>query len=104
MDILTPLKKESGWLASTRNKTFVTPRNLNRAYYMLLDRAGLPKLKLHGLRHTVGTLLIESGCDLKSTSNLLGHSSPIFTAKTYVHPGMAMKEQAMERISDLFFK
>ncbi len=70
---------------------------------MLLERAGLPKLKLHGLRHTVGTLLIESGCDLKSASNLLGHSSPIFTAKTYIHPGMAMKEQAMDKIAGLFF-
>ena len=68
---------------------------------MLLERAGLNHLKLHGIRHSVATLLIEGNVDLKSVSLLLGHSTEGFTARTYIHPSQSMKKNAMDKISDL---
>ena len=62
----------------------------------LLQKAGIPKLKLHAARHTAATLLIESGADLKSVQIILGHSSPTFTAATYVHPSIIHIRNALE--------
>jgi len=105
IDILSQYKKDNNdWIAGTKNKTFVSPRNFNRAYYMLLERAGLNHLKLHGIRHSVATLLIEGNVDLKSVSLLLGHSTEGFTARTYIHPSQSMKKNAMDKISDLLIK
>jgi len=102
IDILSQYKKaDNDWIAGTKNNTFVSPRNFNRTYYMLLERAGLKHLKLHGIRHSVATLLIEGNVDLKSVSLLLSHSTEGFTARTYIHPSQSTKKNAMDKISDL---
>ena len=47
-------------------------------------------IRLHGLRHTHGTLLISAGVPVKVVSERLGHATPSFTIETYQHllPGM----------------
>lgn len=40
----------------------------------LLEEVGLSKMRLHGLRHSFATRCIESNCDYKTVSVLLGHS------------------------------
>jgi integrase len=45
----------------------------------------LPELQLHGIRHTVVTLLIESGLDVAKVAKRVGHSSPAITLAIYTH-------------------
>lgn len=45
----------------------------------------LPELHLHGIRHTVVTLLIESGLDVAKVAKRVGHSSPAITLAIYTH-------------------
>jgi site-specific recombinase XerD len=40
---------------------------------------------LHALRHTYGTMLINSGADIKSVQTLMRHSSPVLTLGIYLH-------------------
>jgi hypothetical protein len=47
---------------------------LRRSYWPLLDRAGLPRVRFHDLRHTAATLLIERGVHPKIVSEMLGYS------------------------------
>lgn len=56
----------------------------------LVARSGLPRIRLHDLRHTHATLLLKGGVPIKVVSERLGHSTPGFTMATYQHvlPGM----------------
>jgi integrase len=51
----------------------------------LARRAGLPKFRLHDLRHAVATRLLEAGLHPKIVSEALGHASVAFTLDVYSH-------------------
>ena len=51
----------------------------------VLERAGLPKIRFHDLRHTFATLALQNGVDIKPVSGMLGHFSAGFTLDTYAH-------------------
>ena len=55
-----------------------------------MKRTEVPRIRLHDLRHTHGTLLIKAGVPVKVVSERLGHSNPVYTIDTYQHvlPGM----------------
>lgn len=70
--------------------------NLNRALYAALDRAGLKHRSVHALRHTFATLWVQSGQDIRTLSEVIGHSSVAFTMQKYVHSDSTTKRQGME--------
>jgi len=53
------------------------------------------------LRHTYGSLLLQSGADLKAVSTALGHSSVAITADTYMHVVPAMLQSAADSLGAL---
>jgi integrase len=72
----------------------------NKAWHNLLDRAGLPSLPFHGLRHSAATALLAAGVPLRTIADRLGHSSITLTADTYgaVVPELSREAaDAMER-------
>src|SRR5206468_1160557 len=66
------------------------PHLLSDAFKKMVKRFGLPRIRLHDLRHTHATLLLKAGVPIKVVSERLGHSTPGFTVATYQHvlPGM----------------
>ena len=68
----------------------IHPHLLSQAFDRLQAKAGLPRIRLHDVRHTHATLLLKAGVPLKVVSERLGHSSPAFTMGVYQHvlPGM----------------
>jgi integrase len=56
-----------------------------RDHYPRLKRLGLPRIRLHDLRHAHGTRLIAAGVDARTVADRLGHSSPAFTMSVYVN-------------------
>jgi len=63
-----------------------------------LARNGFRPLRFHSLRHTFATRCIESGCDPKTVSVLLGHSNVNITLNLYVHPGESSKRSVIDRM------
>ena len=63
-------------------------------FYPLLDRAGLPWMRFHDLRHMAATLLLARGINPKVVSELLGHSHVSVTLGIYSHVMPHMQEQA----------
>jgi integrase len=59
--------------------------NLNRAFKDLLNRAGLPEIRFHDLRHTCATLLLRQGVNPKFVQELLGHADVSLTLNVYSH-------------------
>ena len=75
---------------------------LIRHFRKLIVPAGLsPKTRIHDLRHTFATLLIERGVPIKVVSELLGHSSIAITLATYGHVTPRMRDTAMEHMIDI---
>ncbi len=58
---------------------------LQRQFQPLLQRAGLPAIRLHDLRHTAATLAAHEGAPVRVVSELLGHSSAAMTLDMYQH-------------------
>ena len=78
------------------------PRTLQYRFKKHLKEAGLSDKNFHILRHTFATNCIESGADVKSLSEILGHSNVQITLNRYVHPTMDSKRRHMEGLSRLY--
>ena len=63
----------------------VDPNAVYRHMKTLLQRAGLPSIRFHDLRHTFATHALTSGVDAKTLSSILGHTNASFTLDTYTH-------------------
>ena len=58
---------------------------VNKYLTELCEKAGVPVISLHGLRHTHASLLIFAGVSIASIAKRLGHSNMTTTQKTYLH-------------------
>lgn len=71
--------------------TILHPDNLYHRYFLaVLTKAGIRKIRLHDLRHTFGSLLIQNGASIVYVKDQMGHSSIQVTVDTYGHlmPGV----------------
>lgn len=80
---------------TTKAGNLVDPRDFQRDFKLLLKRKGLREINVHGLRHTFATRALESGMDVKTLSQILGHSSVAFTLDTYAHVTEDLKFEEM---------
>ena len=66
--------------------SILDPDNLYQRYFQpVLTKAGLRKIRLHDLRHTFGSLLIQNGASLVYVKEQMGHSSIQVTVGIYGH-------------------
>lgn len=78
------------------------PRLYRDYFKRTLRHLGLPAVRFHALRHSFATRCIESKCDYKTVSALLGHASISTTMDLYVHPGYAEKKRCIEQMAKVF--
>lgn len=99
LDILTSVypKGESYYIVSNSN-VLLSPRTYEYRFHSCLDAIGVEQINYHALRHTFATRCIEAGVDIKSLSEILGHSNVSITLKTYVHSSMELKRNQMEKL------
>ena len=88
-------RKRSPFVASSC-AGFVSPRTFDYRYHRLLRTAGIPDINYHALRHTFATRCIEAGIDVKTLSELLGHTDAAITLNTYVHSSLERKRDQLE--------
>lgn len=93
-------KRSSDFVVSDRSD-FISPRTYEYRYHKILKKSGLPPINYHALRHSFATRCIEVGVDVKSLSEMLGHSNVSITLNTYVHSSMDLKRSQIEKLSTL---
>lgn len=69
----------------TGSNNFLSPNKYYNYYIKLLDRLKIKKYTFHTLRHTFATRALINGIDIKTLSEVLGHSSVKITLDRYVH-------------------
>lgn len=80
------------------------PRTYQRIYKKLIEKTGVPYRKFHAIRHTFATRALEEGVDVKTISELLGHSNVTITLNIYVHSLMKQKIIAIDKMDRLYKK
>lgn len=100
LKIIRPLKKvmNDDFYVLTNEAKPTEPRTYRNYYKQLLKQLNIPNLKFHGLRHSFATRCIESQCDYKTVSVILGHANISTTLNLYVHPNMEQKKKCINRM------
>lgn len=74
------------------------PRALQYAYQRILKKCDIPYLNFHCLRHTFATRCVTIGCDVKTLSEILGHSDLKITMDYYFHSSFEYKKQQINKL------
>ena len=95
------LYEDQGLVFATEVGTPLNPTNLRRrSFARLLERAKLPRIRFHDLRHTCATLLLSRNVNPKIVSEMLGHASISITLDIYSHVLPDMQDGAARALED----
>jgi len=101
MKVIRPLRKvmSDDYFVVSNAATPLEPRYYRDYFHKVLSLSGIPPTRFHALRHSFATRCIESKCDYKTVSVILGHSSLATTMDLYVHPGLEEKKRCINRLA-----
>lgn len=92
----------AGFVFATEDGGPLDPSNVRRHWKKTLKAAGLPDRRLHDLRHSTATFLLEAGVPTRVVQDILRHSNYRTTAGTYQHVDVRMQRDAVGKLGDLF--
>lgn len=95
-----PFEEDDCYMLSGKAAPF-DPRIYQRMYKKVLAAAGVKDRKFHTIRHTFATRALELGVDIKTLSEILGHSSVNITLNVYTHSLMEQKKVAIEKFNEM---
>lgn len=90
--------RNNGYVLSTEKQQFCEPRLMQLKFVKMIEECEIEKANFHALRHTFATRCIEAGVDVKTLSEMLGHSDVKTTLNKYVHSSFELKQQSMRQL------
>jgi integrase len=93
--------QNNGLVFTTTIGTPLDGHNVTRQFKMLMDKAGLPPIRFHDLRHTCASLLLAQGLSPRLIMETLGHSQISLTMNTYSHVMPALQREAADKMQEL---
>jgi integrase len=79
------------------------PDTITHRFNSLVDKASVPRIRLHDVRHTYATLALDAGVDPKILADRLGHASMAYTLQIYTHRSTGKDRSAAEKVAGLLF-
>ena len=102
LELLRPFAgNANSFLLSGECKKYIEPRTMQNRFQKYLREGNIADANFHSLRHTFATRCIELGFDIKTLSEILGHSSVKITLDRYVHSSMEHKMINMEKLNSI---
>ena len=98
LPIVEKFKKSEGYVLSNDKGKFIEPRLMQMKLKKIILEAGLPDFNFHILRHSFATRCVEANFEVKSLSEILGHSNVKTTLNLYVHPSIELKRKNMNKL------
>lgn len=87
--------QESGMVFTSLVGTAVYQANIRPFFYRFLNKHGIRRIRIHDMRHTYGTLAIESGVPLEAVSQSMGHADIGITKRIYAPDVRGLNEKAL---------
>jgi integrase len=91
--------EDGGFLVADELGRPYHPDSISGWFEVAVERAGLPRIRLHDTRHTAASLLLAAGEPVKVVSEMLGHANVSVTLSTYAHVMPGMAKEAGARLS-----
>ena len=89
---------DTGLVFTTPTGAALDDSKIRKEFQLLLEKAELPKMRLHDLRHTCATLLIAQGAHPRVVMETLGHSQVSITMDLYSHVTATMQAEAAAKM------
>ena len=93
--------QDSGLLACHLDGRPVHPDTITARFNRLVDRAGVPRIRLHDVRHTYATMSLDAGVDPKIVSDRIGHANMAYTLAIYTHPSTGKDRDAAGKVAGM---
>jgi integrase len=81
----------------------IHPDTITRRFNRLVDQAGVPRIRLHDVRHTYATLSLDAGIDPKIVSDRIGHANMAYTLAIYTHRSTGRDLAAAVAVAGVIF-
>lgn len=102
LQYIKELNGDSQYVLAREGGKFGSHSMLDKAFRKIQKHCGIsPALGVHALRHTFASILFKNNIDVKTVSDLLGHSSTTITYNTYIHLINEQKAQAIKIIDKI---
>ncbi len=96
-------KPNPDYYVLSEEKNPIDPRTMQRLFNKILVKTELPQRKFHAIRHTFATRALEVGVDMKTLSEILGHSNVSITLNIYAHSLIEQKRLAMDKMNTIYY-
>ncbi len=94
------VNEPNAYLLTGETNKFIEPRTMENKFKSCLKKCHLENYTFHQLRHRFATYCVELGFEIKSLSEILGHSSVNITLNRYVHSTLELKRANMEKLQN----
>ena len=91
-----PMWTNGDWVFTRELGGHLNPDALSKKFPQILEEMGLPRVRLHDLRHTHATLMMEADINREVVKSRLGHSSISITSDTYTHVSTGLQRDGVE--------
>lgn len=98
---LSPLQP-SNFVFTRASGDHLSPNMTSKKFVELAKRGGFTRIRLHDLRHTHASHLLQAGANLKAVQERLGHADPMFTIDTYVHLLPTIQAYAIKTLAEFY--
>ena len=98
MQELGPVWENCGMVFTNPTGGYLSYRTVYDCFKRLVTKIGAPEARVHDLRHTYAVLSIQSGDDIKTVQDNLGHATAAFTLDVYGHVSEQMKKRSADRL------
>lgn len=96
------LNNPKAYILTGKINKYIEPRTMENKFKKCLKKCGLSDYNFHQLRHRFATHCIEVGFEIKSLSEILGHSNVNITLNRYVHSSLETKRFNMNKLQENF--
>lgn len=91
----------AGYVFDRGNGVYLPQQTIHKRHKAFCVKHGLPECRLHDLRHFAGTMLLESGVDIKVVAETLGHRSDRTTREVYQHVSTKQRRDVADTLREL---